>query len=108
LRRVLKPGGLLLITTHGMRHFAAYAATPAERAAFARSELVVGYPEGAGSNLCAAFHPAGYLRKRLERAWEIVDYRPDGDPGTGGQEIWLLRRSEITAAGGHSGSASDS
>jgi SAM-dependent methyltransferase len=108
LRRVLRPGGLLLMTTHGARHFAVYAATPAERKAFASGELVVGYPEGAGSNLCAVYHPAPYLQQRLEPAWEIVDYRPEGDPGTGGQEIWLLRRPGITGTRGHFVTASAS
>lgn len=93
LRRVLRPDGLLLMTTHGARHFARYAASSEERRAFERGELVVGYPEGAGSNLCAAFHPEPYLRKRLERDWKVIDYQPDGDPGTGGQAIWLVRRS---------------
>lgn len=92
LRRVLRPSGVLLLTTHGARHFAAYSATPEERRAFANGELVVGYPEGAGSNLCAAFHPEPYLWKRFAPNWDVLEYRPAGEPGTGGQEIWLLRR----------------
>jgi SAM-dependent methyltransferase len=94
LRRVTRPGGLLLLTTHGARHFMRFAASDAQLQSFARGELVVTAPEGAGSNLCAAFHPELYVRQYLAQQWEIVNHRPDGDPGTGGQEIWLLRRSQ--------------
>ena len=92
LHRVLRPGGVLLMTTHGARHFAGFPASAAQRAAFERGDLVVAAPEGAGSNLCAAFHPEPYLRRVLAPFWEVVAHNPEGDPGTSGQEIWLLCR----------------
>jgi len=93
LHRVLRPGGVLLLTTHGARHFGGFSASDAQRAAFERGELVVAAPEGAGSNLCAAFHPEPYLRRVLVPYWEVAAHMTEGDAGTGGQEIWLLRRS---------------
>lgn len=72
LRRVVSPGGHVLLSVHGTD--AAAELTPEERARFDAGELVVRYESVAGSNLCAAFHPEQYLRTTLARGWEFVDY----------------------------------
>lgn len=61
--RLLRPGGMLLFTAHGERFLAHL--TDAQRATFARGELVVRSPELSGMEGCAAFHPLPYVREQL-------------------------------------------
>lgn len=76
LTRVLRPGGLLLLTTHG----ASYAdrLTPGERERFEGGEVVVRWARVAGTNLCTTFHPESYVRQRLAAGLELLEFVPDG------------------------------
>jgi SAM-dependent methyltransferase len=60
LRRVLRPDGVLLVTTHGPSLRGKL--TRRERERFERGELVVRAPRAAGS-YCNTFHPPDYLEK---------------------------------------------
>jgi SAM-dependent methyltransferase len=90
LRRVIKPGGYLLLTTHG-RHYLGDL-SPAERAAFERDEVVVRSPETAGSNACATFHPERYVREKMAEGFEVLDFVPEGARGNPSQDAYLLRK----------------
>jgi SAM-dependent methyltransferase len=92
LARVLRPGGYVLLTTHGARYREKLA--PAERASFDASELVVRRPEAVGSNLCAAFHPRAYVQETLAQAGplEPVEFVPEGATGNPHQDLHLLRK----------------
>ncbi|HEY2154500.1 MAG TPA: class I SAM-dependent methyltransferase, partial [Isosphaeraceae bacterium] len=90
LTRVMKPGGHLLITTHG-DHYRAHL-TPEGRQAFDRGEAVVRLLGREGSNDCATFHPPGYVRDRLARGLDVVEHRPEGALGNPRQDLWLLRK----------------
>ncbi|MHB8645873.1 MAG: class I SAM-dependent methyltransferase [Thermomicrobiales bacterium] len=72
LRRVLAPGGLLLITVHGKQ--ASRRLPPHERRRFDRGELIVRYEEGAGTNLCNAFHPRSWVIEKLARGFDLVGF----------------------------------
>jgi SAM-dependent methyltransferase len=61
LRRILRPGGLLMFTIHGETY--APQLTRRERAAFDRGDLVVQFAEAAGANICCAYHPVRYLER---------------------------------------------
>ena len=76
LRRVLRPGGHLLVTTHGESYLPRLA--PDERERFERGELVVRWAEVAGTNLCSAYHP------------EPLD--AEGARGNPTQDLVLLRK----------------
>jgi SAM-dependent methyltransferase len=89
LTRMLRPGGRLLFTTHGD--------VPAhrvllddERARYDRGEFVERFGEDAGSNLCNAFHPPGWVRGTLAAGREVLLHRPAGAPGIGNQDIWVV------------------
>ena len=90
LARLLRPGGLLLLTTHGKRYRDRL--TPAERAAFDAGRLVVRWAEGAGTNLCSAFHPRSYVQERLAAGLDVVDFVPEGAKGNPHQDLYLLRK----------------
>src|SRR5689334_20896954 len=57
LLRVLRPGGLLLISTLGEYYASRNRLTPSERDSFADGNLVVLYERSAGTSLCSAYHP---------------------------------------------------
>jgi len=92
LARVLRPGGYVLLTTHGARYRDGL--TPKERARFDAGELVVRRPEAVGSNLCAAFHPRAYVQETLGRTgpFEPVEFVPEGATGNPHQDLHLLRK----------------
>jgi SAM-dependent methyltransferase len=92
LTRVLRPGGHLWLTLSGEAHLDRL--SPAERAAFARGEPVTQFGEVPGSNLCAAFHPPGYVNGTLLSGLEIVAHVPGARDGAGvtlSQDAYLAR-----------------
>ena len=90
LGRVLKPGGHLLITTHGDHYLPMLA--PDEQADYRAGRAVVQKSGRSGSNDCAAFHPESYVRRTLARAYEVVDMVPEGALGNPSQDLYLLRK----------------
>jgi SAM-dependent methyltransferase len=84
--RVLRPGGLLIFTTHG-RGFLSHM-TARERKAFDRGELVVRYEDMAGTNLCNTYHPPAFMGSLFQSYFELLDHREGRD---GGQDFYLLR-----------------
>ena len=90
LRRSLRPGGYLFLTTHGRHYEGEIPENLRER--FRSGQLVVYRPDGAGQNLCAAFHPEQYVREELARGWELVDFVERGARGNPLQDVYLLRK----------------
>lgn len=90
LRRILRPGGLLLMTTHGDSY--GEKLPPALRQVYDRGELVVVDEDHLGTNFCNAFQPPAYVRERLAVDWRIVDFVPSGALGNPTQDLFLLRK----------------
>jgi SAM-dependent methyltransferase len=90
LRRVLRPGGLLLVTTHGRSYLPRLAED--ERARFDRGELVVRWAVAAGTNLCSAYHPERYLRETFADGFAFLELEPEGARGNPTQDLVLLRK----------------
>ena len=90
LRRVLRPGGLLLLTTHGRSYVSRLEA--GERARFERGELVVRWGDVAGTNLCSAYHPERYLRDTFAAGFTVVTLEREGARGNPTQDLVLLRK----------------
>jgi SAM-dependent methyltransferase len=91
LRRVLRPGGVLILTTMG-EHFLPRL-TPPERAAFHRGEMVVRDAQYAGTNVCASYHPEGWVRRELAKDFTVLAFTPAGAAGNPGQDLYVLERS---------------
>jgi SAM-dependent methyltransferase len=89
LRRVIKPGGLLLFTTRGKAW--TWDLKPEERARYEAGELVVRYEETAGTNLCAVFHPWPYVHERMTTGFELKESLP-WHLSDGAQDVHVLER----------------
>ncbi len=90
LRRVLRPGGYLLVTIHGDAYVARL--TPEEAGRFRSGECIVRWSEVEGSNLCTTFHPASFVHGPLSAGFEIVEIVPRGALGNPEQDLVLLRK----------------
>ena len=90
LRRVLGPGGSLLLTTHGSSYVPRL--DTSERKRFERGELVVRWGDVPGTNLCSAYHPERYLRETFARGFAFVELEPEGARGNPTQDLVLLRK----------------
>lgn len=91
LLRVLRPGGVLLLTTHG----AAFGAilTPAERVRFEAGELVERRQVREGHRVFAAFQPPAFLRRLFGEQLQVLRHTPGQWLGQGAsQDVWVLRK----------------
>ena len=86
LRRVVRPGGVVILSLHG-DHFAS-ALTATDRARYDAGELVVLQPEHAGTNLCATLHPPAYVRSHLAHGFAVRAHVPAAVR----QDLWVLER----------------
>jgi SAM-dependent methyltransferase len=92
LTRVLKPGGHLLLSTHGDSYLDRL--NDEERQRFAAGNLVVKDDVSApGSNICSAYHPVAFVRDQLARDLVVVDFVPQGARGNPKQDLYVLRKS---------------
>lgn len=90
LQRVLRPGGHLVLSTHGEGYLDRL--SEPERVMFLAGRTVVRRGGIAGSNWCTTFHPERAVRERLARGFEVVDFVPRGAKGNPVQDIALLRK----------------
>jgi SAM-dependent methyltransferase len=90
LGRVLRPGGYLLLTTHGQSYERHIPENLKER--FRNGEMVVVDGEWAGQNRCATYHPEKFVREVLARQWQVVDFVPEGALGNPTQDVYLLQK----------------
>jgi SAM-dependent methyltransferase len=90
LRRVLRPEGYLIITTHGASH--CNRLTEEEHETFAGGQVVVKHHEASGMNLCTAYHPETYVRSRLSGGYSVLDFVPVGAIEGVYQDLYLMRK----------------
>jgi SAM-dependent methyltransferase len=77
--RVVKPGGLLWFTIHGMSYRARLPGD--QRRRFDDGEIVVWFPEIEGTNLCAAYWPDVAIERMLGDGFELLTHLdPQADP----------------------------
>ena len=100
LRRVLKPGGILIASFIGEGAVAAVTGEPWSDERFGMNVLNEGQPWRLGGP--TVIHSPWWLREHWGRAFEIVDVRPSGfanDPGAGhGVVVARPRAGDVTVA----------
>jgi hypothetical protein len=79
LSRVLRPAGYLVISTLPLGMLAEGQRT---------GQLVVYNENKAGDNACLAYHAFAYVKGKLAKGFEIVEFIEGG----GGQDFYLLRK----------------
>jgi SAM-dependent methyltransferase len=90
LARVVKPGGHLLVTTHG--DFYTQYLDEDERRRYHAGQLVLRPGLVEGDNVCAAFQSESQVRSTLAAGWQMVACVPEGSLGTPRQDLYLLRK----------------
>ncbi len=91
LLRILKPGGILFVTTQG-KHYQAKL-TRKEKQAFNQGRLVIRGKVKEGHRTFSAFHPSAFMHTFFWDA-EILDHKePKPEPGKAiPQDIWIIRK----------------
>jgi cyclopropane fatty-acyl-phospholipid synthase-like methyltransferase len=91
LSRILKPGGHLLISTHGERYL--HRLNDEERRRFAAGQLVVKNDvQSPGTNACSAYHPHEYVRNQLAHEIKLVEFQSEGAAGNPHQDLYVFQR----------------
>ena len=95
-RRMLNPGGYLLISTLGEHYASLDRLTESELASFRAGKVVVLYERSAGTSLCSAYHPPQYARDILGAGFDYVAFRPAADAGR--HDLHLFRKPATSGA----------
>jgi SAM-dependent methyltransferase len=91
LIRILKPGGLLLLTTQGNVY--AEKLTADERSRFRKGQLVTRGNVTEGHRVYATFHPPGYVQNLFSQNSTILEHREGKKENWGlNQDLWILRK----------------
>lgn len=97
LFRVLKPGGLMLCTTHGDA-YRYLLASQTEQARYDAGEVVVQGNYAEGKKWFFAIHPEAFVRQKLLVGWKDVRRYPTGEKDKVLQDFWLARKPVSTAS----------
>jgi len=90
MRRVLKPGGWLILSTHGEAYLNDL--DPDQREQFRAGRAVVKAAPSAGTNLCGVYFSESYIRRQFTEGFRVVDFVPQGATGNPVQDLVLLQR----------------
>lgn len=91
LKRIIKPGGLLLLTVAGETYRDRLQTE--EGARYDRGEEVVQFDTARGTNLCIAYHSPAYMDGRVLVGFDLVDRLPASQSGDArmAQDCYLVR-----------------
>ena len=90
IRRVLRPGGVLVMSTQGPAFMDRM--NPTERARFEAGGVVCQRRDYRGENICQTYHPERYVRGVFSDGLSVVDYQREGARGSPPQDLFVLRR----------------
>lgn len=91
LMRVLRPGGMALLTTHGPGYRVKL--TDAERKKYDQNELIIRGQVQEGHRVFTAYHPPQKMRELFAPVAEILTY-VEGQPKNWGieQDVWVVKK----------------
>jgi SAM-dependent methyltransferase len=92
LLRILKPGGIIIITTHGdnfVQHL-----TESEKNQYASGESVVREKVKEGTRDFSAWHPPEFVKRKLLEGFSVIEHMPKPDFAHLKQDIWIARKNE--------------
>jgi len=87
--RVLKPNGLLYLTTQGEAFRSRL--TPKEQSVFDEGNPVIREIKNEGNRLYASFQPVSFIKKIIADKWAILEFHPGSGGKKPAQDLWLLR-----------------
>lgn len=90
LRRVLKPGGLLIVTLHG--DYLLSLMTKKEKKDYLAGRLVIRNKDSVGKKACTAFHPESFVRQHFLRDFDLLEHFPENYELDFHQEVWVGRK----------------
>lgn len=99
LARVVRPGGALLLTVHGMRVARREGLTPEQLEQLERRGVLVFNAERSGENSCCAYHAESFMRGLSALGLELLEFVPGGCPEASEQDIYLFRKLPAGADG---------
>lgn len=90
LKRILKPGGILILTTHGdiyrdklLNH---------EKIVYDSHNLVAREGVKEGKRCYTTFHPPQFIKEKLFKEWTILEHITNAISHNISQDVWVLRR----------------
>jgi hypothetical protein len=86
LRRVVRVGGLIVLSTQGAAHVGRL--IPSERERYERGELVVRQLAQEGKLFFSAFHNPNFVRGKLLAGMTVEEHQVGKDT----QDVWVVRR----------------
>jgi len=90
LHRVLKPGGILMLTLHGDAFIPKL--SKAELADYSKGEIVIRGHVKEGHRTFAAFHPKGFTDKLFKQFDVLEHIAQRAGAGKPQQDIWVVRK----------------
>jgi SAM-dependent methyltransferase len=90
LRRVLRPGGTLIITTHGDAVLTRL--RPDERKTYEAGRLVVRGGVTEGKRLFLAYHPGRFVREHLLAGFEVLSHKRATPDSRQVGDLWIARK----------------
>lgn len=88
--RILKSGGIALITTQGLSYRRKL--SKAEKQVFDKGHLVVRSYFSEGNRLFSAFQPTGFIERQIVNIFDVIRYIPGSAERAFEQDIWLLQK----------------
>ena len=91
LIRILKPGGILLLTTHGKAFMEIM--TENEKVRFEQGNLIVRDKAKEGHRVFTAFHPPAYMITLFSTHANIIKHTEGAKRDWGiSQDVWILQK----------------
>jgi SAM-dependent methyltransferase len=96
LSRVVKPGGLIILTTHGDACRASLLDHEARE--YDAGRLVVRGNTKEGKRCFVAYHPPSFVSDELLEEFEVLEHLAEPSPNKPGQDVWVVRNTKGSAA----------